>query len=297
MTRTIDAHQHFWRTAAQEQPWRQDSHTRLERDFEPADLEPELVRAGVDATILMQSVDEPAENQRLAAYAVDPRVAGVVAWLPLRRSAEARAELDGLGLDKLVGVRCLVGTDPLDWLADKASLTLFADIAERGLAWDVVPITKAQTDAVLQLARTLPELRIVVDHLGRPPLETGAWEPWAGQLHQLAGCPNVAVKASVGIDALTALDRWDLSVIGPYLRYVVQEFGPSRTMLASNWPVVLLRASYETAWDDLGSLLRTEYQSEIDRLALLGGTAERWYGLVGELLPLAGEESAAASHS
>lgn len=292
MTRTIDAHHHFWRTAAQEQPWRQASHTTLVRDFEPADLEPELVAAGVDATILMQSVDEPAENDRLAGYAADPRVAGVVAWLPLRRSAEARAELDGLDLPKLVGVRCLVATDPLDWLGDPESLALFADLAARGLVWDVVPITRAQTDAVLRLARRLPELRIVVDHLGRPPLETRGWKPWAGQLAELAACPNVAVKASVGIDALSALETWDLGVIEPYVRFATDQFGPSRTMLASNWPVVLLRASYRSAWDGLGSLLLADHPDEADRAALLGGTAARWYGIAAEPLAARGEEVA-----
>lgn len=279
MTRTIDAHQHFWKTAVQEQPWREESHTRLERDFEPADLTPELDAAGVDATVLMQSVDEPAENQRLVQYATDPRVAGVVAWLPIQQAHAARKELDGLRIAKLVGVRCLIAQDPLEWLSDDESVTLFREIAARHLVWDVVPITLAQTQAVLKLALSVPDLRIVIDHLGRPPVETQEWEPWASHLRELAACPNVAIKVSVGINALTAWTSWNVMALKRYVDLVAAEFGADRMMVASNWPVILLRASYGQAWSDLSALLFGIFDNQGERDALLGGTAERWYGL------------------
>ena len=279
MTKVIDAHHHFWRTAEQEQPWRQAAHTRLERDFEPLDLIPELDRAEVGSTILMQSVDEPAENQRLAAYASHPRIAGVVAWLPLQDTAAARAELAALRIPKLVGVRCLVARDPMEWLSSPSSVALFQEIADRRLVWDVVPITLEQTRAVLELAKRVPTLRIVVDHLGRPPLENQGWEPWASHIRELASCPNVALKVSVGIDALTAWSGWDPSVLEPYIRFVTETLGPRRLMLASNWPVILLRTTYHQAWTDLSRLVFDLLEDQEDREAVLGGTAERWYRL------------------
>jgi L-fuconolactonase len=279
MTKVIDAHHHFWRTAEQDQPWRQASHRRLERDFEPGDLAPELDRAGVGSTVLMQSVDESAENQRLAAYAGDRRIAGVVAWLPLRDTAAARAELAALRIPKLVGIRCLVATDPMDWLSSPSSVALFQELADRRLVWDVVPITLEQTRAVLELAKRVPTLRIVVDHLGRPPLENQDWEPWASHIRDLASCPNVALKVSVGIDALTAWSEWDPSALEPYIRFVSETFGPRRLMLASNWPVILLRTTYHQAWTDLSRLVSDLLEDQEDREAVLGGTAERWYRL------------------
>ena len=278
-TRTIDAHHHFWRTAAQDQPWRTSAHAGLERDFEPDDLRPELAAAGVDATILMQSVDEPAENVRLARYAADPLVAGVVGWLPLADARVARAALEELTLEKLCGVRCLVGKDPLDWLATPASVDLFTSIADRRLAWDIVPVTPEQTEAVQRLAGAVPELRIVVDHLGRPPLDSGRWQPWAGLMQRLAACPNVAVKLSVGIDALTAWSAWDPEILAPYVDAVIDWFTPARTMVASNWPVVLLRTSYQQAWTDTAAIALHHTPDDAARAALLGGTAADWYGL------------------
>jgi L-fuconolactonase len=279
---TVDAHQHYWKVAAQEQSWRTSAHGSIDRDYEPADLAPELAAAGVDATVLMQSVDSPEENDRLAAYAAStPTVAGVVGWLPLQDAAAARRELARAGGAGWCGVRCLVARDPMEWLATPESLALFRDIAARDVAWDVVPVTAEQVEAVVRLADAVPELRIVVDHLARPPLDTGGWQPWADLIGRLAACPSVALKVSVGIDALTAWPAWQPEVLRPYVRHVLESFGPDRLMLASNWPVVLLRAPYGQAWADLRTALVEAGASPDDMALATGGTAQRWYGLSG----------------
>ncbi len=224
--------------------------------------------------MLVQAVDEPDENVRLAGYAAaTPTVAGVVAWLPLRDPAAARRELARvLNLPRLVGVRCLVARDPLEWLAPD----LFAELAERGLAWDIVPVTAQQVRAVCALADAVPALRIVVDHLARPPLDGGAWDPWADGIEALAQRPNVALKVSVGIDALTAWEAWDAGALARPVAHALAHFGAERLMLASNWPVVLSRCSYERAWSDLAAACGPD-------AAVLGETAVRWYRLDGAL--------------
>jgi L-fuconolactonase len=277
----IDAHHHFWKTALQDQPWRSRAHKALERDYEPADLIPELDLAGVDATVVMQSVDEPAENDRLRLYAEQPRVAGVVAWLPIRDKRLAQQELNRIQISNLCGVRCLIADDPLDWLADPGSIELFREIAARGLAWDVVPITSHQARQVTALATSVPELRIIIDHLGRPPLDSNGWEPWASHVKELAGCPNVAMKLSVGIDALTAWNSWDAEILDPYFSYVCEHFGSDRLMLASNWPVVLLKTTYAQAWSDLSNLAHKYFLLPQEHINVSGGSAQRWYQLSG----------------
>ncbi|QGN34270.1 amidohydrolase [Microlunatus sp. Gsoil 973] len=276
---TIDAHQHFWRTAAQEQSWRTSAHRLLERDYLPDDLDPELRQVGVDGTVLMQSVDEPAENDRLADFAAHASVAGVVAWMPIKEPEAALVELDRVRIERLCGVRCLIAEDPLAWLTEPPALRLFEEIARRGLVWDVVPITAAQTAQVIKLARLVPELKIVVDHLGRPPLDTGGWSPWADHLAELAQSPAVALKVSVGIDALTAWTAWDPAELDRYVAHAVDQFGADRLLLGSNWPVVLLRASYASAWNDVRLLLYDHLATDDERAAVVGGTAVRVYGL------------------
>jgi L-fuconolactonase len=274
----VDAHQHFWRLADQDQPWRSSHHDLIARDFLPEELASEAARVGVTRTVLVQSVDEPAENDRLASFAEHPLVAGVVAWAPLSDPEGARSELDRVRIDKLSGVRCLIGKGALPWLDDPRVLALMAELAERGIAWDVVPVTAEQTASVLRLARTLPALRIVIDHLGRPPVETGGWEPWSSQLSELATCSNVAVKLSVGLDVLTAWSAWDAEKLQPYISGVCDQFGPDRVMLASNWPVVTLKTGYGRAWSDVETTVRHRFDGpDLDRV--LSGTAAEWYGL------------------
>jgi L-fuconolactonase len=282
---TIDAHHHFWRTAAQEQPWRGDAHPGLAADFEPADLGPLLDSAGVDATVLVESVDTADENDRLAAYAAAfDRVAGVVGWLPLAEPALARGELARADRARWCGVRCLVARQPLRWLADPDVVALLGELARENLAWDVVPVTDEQVAAVVAAARQVPGLRIVVDHLARPPLDSadpsgGDAEGWSARLAALAACENVALKVSVGIDVLTAWPQWRPDDLLQYAARAVELFGPPRLMLASNWPVVTVKASHGDALRALDAAVAATGLSAAELAEVRGGTAARWYGL------------------
>ena len=283
MTRSIDTHHHLWQVDRQEQAWRTADHEAIAHDFTPGDLAAATSAAGVDATVLVQSVDTSAENDRLAAYAAEvPLIAGVVGWLPLADPAAASAELDRIaGLPRLHGVRCLVARDPMEWLATPAVLATLGELARRGLVWDVVPVTEQQVAAVLDAARAVPELRIVVDHLCRPPLDAGAdaMVAWRKRIRDLSGCPGVGMKVSVGIDVLTSWSQWRPEALRGVVADALDAFGPRRLMLASNWPVILLRQTYAGAWEDLVAAVRAAGATDADVAEVGGGTATRWYGL------------------
>jgi len=235
----VDAHQHYW--AASE-------FHGLEGPHEPDDLRGALSAAGVDATVLVQAVDEGAENERLAAYArATPTVAGVVAWpgAPFRE------------IPRLVGVRSLAARDQFDF-----------ELPE-DLVLDVVPIAAEHVQAVCALADARPAQRIVVDHLARPPLDGGDWGAWEDGIRALAARPNVAMKVSVGV-AVLAHWKWDGDALARPVDHALDCFGTERLMLASNWPVVLMRSSYLEAWADLAGAVGHDPD-------VLGQTAARWY--------------------
>lgn len=277
----IDAHHHFWRRGESHQPWRRAEHAILDRSFDPVDLRPHLAAAGVDRTVLIQSVNTAAENERLLEYAAQVDfVAGVVAWLPIDDPDTADTMLAGLADEPAVrGVRFLIADDEIDGLTTPAGRKTLAQLADRGLCWDVVPVTSTQVRAVLAVAEAVPHLRIVVDHLGRPPVESAGWQPWAGQLRELAQAPGVAVKVSIGIDVLTVWSSWSAEPLHRYIDWVYRAFGADRMMLASNWPVIELRSPYENAWRDLGGALEAIGMTEAELADLRGGTAARWYGV------------------
>lgn len=274
----IDAHHHYWHVAAQEHTWRTNDHDAIARDFIPADLDPHLRACGVTGTVLVQSADLPEENDRLASFALTDSVRAVVGWLPLRDPGAARRELERSRTPRWRGVRCLIGREDPQWLAEPAVRALFADLAAAGLSWDVVPVTAEQVAAVIELARALPDLRIVVDHLARPPIAAADDGQWMRRVRDLAACPNIAIKVSIGIDVLTAWDRWDPAALRLPVQEALAAFGPDRAMVASNWPVVTLRASYTEAWQGLAHAVEWCGLSESELADVRGASAARWYG-------------------
>jgi L-fuconolactonase len=279
---SIDAHHHYWRTPEHHQHWRDSGLPTLARDFEPADLAVELERTGVAGTVLVESLDVPAENRYLLEYAArTPTVMGVVGWLPLREPAAAVATLDELAGHAVVrGIRYLVGREPADWLVEPGTTQVLRELARRDLAWDIVPVTTGHVDHVCTIAEAVPDLRIVADHLARPPLDTDAWEPWASDIARLASHPNVALKLSVGIDVLTRWPTWRPEQLARYVGWALEQFGPQRLMLASNWPVILLRRTYaETMANLLAALGGGLTPADLDEVR--AGTARRWYQLPG----------------
>jgi len=292
----VDAHHHLWPAdVVPAQPWQPPGAT-LRRAFEPADLLPGLAATGVRATVVMQSVDDAAENARLAAYAAaTEQVRGVVAWAPLDRPAEAGRVVDALLADRaagvpVVGVRYLAGTAPMTAATEGAGLDVLRRLAAQGLAWDVVPVTAQQRADVVRAARAVPDLRVVVDHLAAPPLADDDAAAWEGALADLAACPNVAVKLSVGVAVLVRWAAWDPARLADWVRRALAAFGPGRAMAATNWPVVELRASYARAWGDVRAAVEAEL-APAEVAEVLGGTAARWYGL--DLGPAGGTDGGA----
>ncbi len=275
----IDAHHHYWWHTRRVHVWPERAGTAMNRDFMPADLEPELARAGIDGTILVQTVNEPGETDEFLDLAADTNsIRGVVGWIALDDPATAAAELARLrGRRKLAGFRHLMRVESTpNWLLQPNVVQSLALVAGAGLVFETVPVDAAQFDQVLTLAERLPALTIVVDHLGRPPVSDTGWEPWASLITRAATLPNVAIKLSIGFD-LALRWRWSTDGLRRYVQHVVECLGADRAMAGSNWPVVLFSGSYQDVWSGLVTML-SDLPAE-DRGKILGATATRIYRL------------------
>jgi L-fuconolactonase len=276
----IDAHHHFWWTRRHAYTWPPDAAARLARDFTPDDLRPELARCGVEGTVLVQVLHQlDGETEECLDIAREVGfVRGVVGWLPLADPDATSHGLERLrGRGNLVGVRHLISNEPDPrWLLQDTVLESLKRLAAAGLAFDAIPINTAQFDSVLAAAEQLPSLKIVLNHLGRPPIPEEGWEPWATQIARAAEHRNVSVKLSIGLDIIMRW-RWSTAAIRRYSDHVLDLFGPERVMAASNWPVILLGASYEECWRGIEALVAD--LAARDRRAVLGETAQRIYGL------------------
>jgi L-fucono-1,5-lactonase len=275
----IDAHQHFWWMARRTQPFPAIFGNRLARDYTPGGLLPELRAAGIDGTILVQSLNDLIETiEYLDLADAHDFIKGVVGWVPLDDPAACARALNSLtARRRFAGVRHLMNYEPdQEWLLRPAVLESLHQLAARRLVFEAIPVNDRQLESVITAAQRVSDLAIVLNHLGRPPVPENGWEPWGTQMTRAASCPNISVKLSAGGD-LVARWTWSTDQIRRYVDHVLDAFGPDRIMAASNWPVVLLGGTFAEVWDGITQLISALTPAE--RAAILGGTAERIYRL------------------
>jgi len=275
----IDCHQHFWTFGKRAHKLPPAVGTRLDRDFTPEIMRPQLKKAGVDGTILVQVLNEVDETYEFLDMQREiDFVAGVVGWVPLTDPAPCARALESMKpRGKLVGIRPLIAYEPdPDWLLQPSVRESLGLLAKAGLVFEAIPVNDRQFEAVLTVTRAIPELKVVLNHLGNPPVPENGWEPWATYIARAAELPNMSIKLSAGL-ALVVKWKWSTKEIRRYADYVLDLFGPDRVMAGSNWPVVELGGTYAEVWHGLNELIA--HLKPTERAAMLGGSAQRIYGL------------------
>ncbi|GGP42649.1 amidohydrolase family protein [Streptomyces calvus] len=278
---TVDAHHHVWDLTVRDQDWLTGpERAPLRRNFTLADLAPEASAAGVDRTVLVQTVTVPEETPELLALAAaHPLVAGVVGWTDLTRPdiTDELARLRDLpGGDLLKGIRHQVQAeaDP-EWLLRADVRRGLAAVAAAGLVYDLV-VLPHQLPACARAAAALPGLTFVLDHAGKPPVASGAVEPWASGARALADLPHTVCKLS-GLVTEAAPGSWSHADLRPYADVVLDAFGPGRTMFGSDWPVCTLEAAYGDVLATARAL--TGHLDDAGRREVFETTAVRVYDL------------------
>ena len=276
----VDTHQHFWNLDEVAYPWLVPAYGPIYRTFTPAELEPQLNAAGVDKTVIVQSMDSYADTDSMLAIADQHDwVAGVVGWAPLHDPAEADKKLDEYTQNPYFkGIRHLIHEESNpDWVLHKQVIEGLELLAERDLTFDVVAVFPNHLKHVPTLAEKVPELMMVIDHLAKPPLAESDRDEWRAQLASAAECPNVYAKVS-GLNTVTPdFENWTYEDIKPLVDYAIEQFGPHRLMFGSDWPVAVLAGDYAKVWAETNKCLADLTSAERD--AVLGKTANAFYGL------------------
>jgi L-fuconolactonase len=273
----VDSHQHFWRVGLHDYPWMSPDVETLHRDYLPGDLEPLADVCGVARTVLVQASNSVEETLWLLNLAdAHPLVAGVVGWVDLA-SAEVGRQLDELAAyPKLKGVRHLVESEPdPDWLVQPKVLEGLAELAARDLAYDLLVHTR-HLKHVPAIAAACPELRLVVDHMAKPPIARGEIDEWSREIEKAAAIESVHCKLS-GLVTEANHASWRTEHLQPYVDRALALFGPERLMFGSDWPVCLLAASYRQVLESFRALLGG--LSDRERRFVFSENAARFYVL------------------
>jgi len=274
----IDAHHHLWDLTAVDYPWLMAQ--GVPRFFgDPAPIQRDYLidefrrdAAGFQASVHVQvgaadALVEARWVQSVADANPDWPMAQV-AFCDLT-SPDLGKQLDDLQtLPTVRGVRQIVGRAPGEdaqtgtnaLLSDPRFAAGLREVGRRGLSFDLQLIP----DLYDEMARVLdkaPDTRVALCHAGSPydRTDTGL-RGWADQLRVLSERPQITCKLS----GLGMFDHaWTEQSIAPIVSTCLDQFGPSRCMFGSNFPVDLLYSSYEKIVKAYEALVPLDTQAAI----------------------------------
>lgn len=274
---SVDAHVHLWRLARGDNVALRQTMKAIYCDREPADLKPRLDAAGIERVVVVQAAETLAESLFTIGLARKFRwIAGIVAWVDLGSPAveEEVAALTGTPIVK--GVRPVRNDNvSLAWMFDRRFEKGWKALAEHDLTLDILVQNWQEMPLAALLASQLPELRIVLDHCGKPDIASKTFAPWARCIDEIAALPNAYCKLSGLMNCAAA--GASTADVGPYANHVLDAFGEKRVLWASDWPPLDLASDY-ASWKRLSDDILAG-RSEPFRRAVFGGTAERVYKL------------------
>ncbi|MBL9090309.1 MAG: amidohydrolase family protein [Planctomycetaceae bacterium] len=277
----IDSHQHFWQLslpAPFDYAWlAKPEHAAIHRDFLPADLKPRLAAVGVTHSVFVQTQHHDDENRWALRLAEEnPWIAGVVGWVDLASPDVEQQILACKRHPKFVGVRHITQDEPDDdFIVRPAVLGGLKALEKHRLPFDLLFYVKHLKHAAT-VARAVPELPLVIDHLAKPKIKQHSIDDWLPHFRAAAACPNVVCKLS-GMVTEADWNSWRPADLKPYVDHALELFGPRRLMYGSDWPVCELAGSYERVFRALEECLAQLSDSERD--AIYYRTAKAFYGL------------------
>lgn len=278
MAKVIDAHQHFWDLKQVSYPWLLPAYGPIYRTFTPEGLEPQLKAAGVDGTVLVQSANSFEDTRAMLGNAARHSwIEAVVGWVPLTEPRIAERALDVfMANPKFKGIRHLIHDEPdTEYLLKPELLEGLKLLASQGLTFDVVSVLPRHLEHVPTIAAKVP-VKIVIDHLSKPPIKDGGWEPWASLIKRASQHPNVYAKIS-GLNTAADWEHWKAGDLERYISHALECFGAKRLMFGSDWPVAVLAGDYAKVWCETNAVLDTIAPES--KAQILGATATEFYGL------------------
>ncbi|OHZ00418.1 amidohydrolase family protein [Salinicola sp. MIT1003] len=281
----IDSHQHFWDITKDDYTWLTPDAGSIYRSFGPDDLLKEMKTSRVDYAITVQAANTHDDTRRMLEQAqANAQIAGVVAWLPLEdpgATAETLEEYFQSSVSSyLKGVRHLMHDEPdEDWIVRPDVMASLELLAERELPLDFIALWPKHIAHIPTLCRAIPDLTIVLDHLGKPNPFRSMPRQWADDLAKIARHDNVFVKYS-GLNTPVGLSQpchFSAQDIHPFLRVAHDAFGPDRILWGSDWPISLTNGSYRN-WLE-ASVAAAEMLGQSARDKIMAGNAVDVYRL------------------
>lgn len=165
-----------------------------------------------------------------------------------------------------------------------------AVLARLGLALDSW-LYHPQLDDVIELADALPDLTIILNHVGSPILggpyrgrQDEVFADWRARIQRVGERENVYVKLGAlpirmpdftGDRSLPPGSEEVAAAWRPWIETCIEAFGPARAMYESNFPVQKRWCSYQVCWNAFKRISQDATATE--KANLFAGAAARAY--------------------
>ena len=292
--RIIDAHHHFWDLSQNYHPWlcdaepipfRYGNYQALRRNFLQADYLQIAHRYEVQGSVYVETEWDPQDTEGEMRY-----VQSLKASQTLPTVAVAHVRLDDPEVERKLAfqknfdfVRSVRHKPRAHAKPGQASPGGMMDVQWRrgfqvlqalGLRFDLQTPWWHMHEAC-DLAKAFPDTTLIINHAGLPadrsPEGLAAWQ---GAMRQVSVCPNVFVKISgIGVPG----QAWTVAANQGIVHSLLNTFGVTRCMFASNFPVDSLCGSWDDIWGGFEEMVKDFSASEQD--ALFRSNANRIYAM------------------
>ena len=268
----IDSHLHVWSDDESRYPFSEVSRPEPGQLGSVELLNEHMAEAGVDRAVIVQPIHYLYDNRYVAdcLKRFPGRFAAVALVDP--KSPEAPDQLERLVREQgFGGMRLhLSRQDDPSALAAPDQDPLWRRVEELDVCFIVLG-RAGDLPALEPIIERFPGVKVVLDHLGGPPLEESPDRALLGNVLKMAHYPNVYVKVS-GMNVLSKKpyphqDTFDI------VRKVYDAFGPERLMWGTDFPHVLNAGGYVRALE----LVRDEldFLTDQDKGWLFSKTVQR----------------------
>ncbi|MEO6135112.1 MAG: amidohydrolase family protein, partial [Ginsengibacter sp.] len=175
----IDSHQHFWKFDPGRHSWINDEMKTIQKDFLPADLEPELLKNNFDGCVTVQSDQSEAENTfQLDNADKNNFIKGIVGWTDLKsKNVEERLQYYNQ-FPKLKGFRHVLQGEPeRNMMLQPAFMNGIGLLEKYNYTYDIL-IFEDQLQYVPKFVSTFPNQLFVIDHIAKPNIKAQTIDEW-----------------------------------------------------------------------------------------------------------------------
>lgn len=270
----IDAHHHFWQYNPVRDSWITPEMAVLRHDFLPTEFKGILDSHHLEGSIVVQADQSEVETDFLTGFAeTNTYIKGVVGWIDLQNHhLEEKLQQ---AHPKVVGYRHIVQAEPAGFLSNQEFIKGVQVLGKYQMTYDLLIYPHQMPEALTFLPK-VTGTTLVLDHMAKPTIRSGAKTTWELDLAAMATFDNLYCKIS-GLTSEAGRQNWTKEKVYPYLDEVLECFGTNRIMFGSDWPVCLVESDYSQQLELISDYF--DSFSKAEKSAFFGGNASRIYNL------------------